>query len=323
MSPLLLSLLAMAAGIAGLVWSADRFVAGSAAIASNMGISKLVIGLTIVSLGTSAPEILVSLNAALEGAADLSVGNAVGSNIANIGLVLAITALISAIPIQKHLLQREVPILLFVTLLAGVFLFDGQLVLYEGLTLLFLLIPLLYIMFTATKAHPEEAEEEEIPEMNNGPAFFWFALGLVLLVISARVLVWGATETALYFGVSPLIIGLTIVALGTSLPELAASVASALKGHHDIAIGNIVGSNLFNILAVMSLPGIVGMEKLEDTVFLRDYLSMLGITVLLAAAIYVDYAIKGERKHGHLGKLIGATLLLGYIGYYVAIFFTR
>lgn len=307
---------AILVGILGLVWSADRFVAGSAAIAKNLGISNLIIGLTIVSLGTSAPEILVALTASLSGDGNLAVGNAIGSNIANIGLVLAITALLAPIPIQKHLLTQEVPVLIAVTALAGFFLMDSKLVLWEGLCLALLIVPLLSVMIYLKKQHPSEEEKEaEVPGFKTGPALLWFVIGLVVLVACAKLLVWGATEVALYLGVSELIIGLTIVAIGTSLPELAASVMSALKGHHDIALGNIVGSNIFNILAVMSVPGLVSTLELESVAFDRDYTVMAAITLLLCGALVIDYRFKGSRKHGHLGKVIGSVLLLCYIAY--------
>lgn len=302
-------------GIAGLVWSADRFVAGSAALAQSLGVSKIVIGLTIVSLGTSAPEILVSINAALAGNGELAIGNALGSNIANMGLVLGITALIAAIPIQNHLRREEVPVLLFVTLLAGIFLFDGTLRVWEGLILAGLIVPLLYLMYRVKGAHPGELEPEDIPDLGTVPALLWFVVGLVVLVASANILVRGAEDIALHFGVSPLIVGLTVVAVGTSLPELAASVASALKGHHDIALGNIIGSNIFNLLAVMSIPGIIGLASMEEAVFYRDYLVMAGITLLMCGVIAFS-------RRGYLGKLIGAVLLLSYIAYYLILFRT-
>ncbi|MGH1472408.1 MAG: calcium/sodium antiporter [Cellvibrionaceae bacterium] len=316
--------LAIGVGIAGLVWSADRFVAGSAAIAANVGVSKLIIGLTIVSLGTSAPEILVSINASLEGQGDLAIGNALGSNIANIGLVLAVTALIAAIPIRRHILTQEIPILMLITFIAGIFLYDGQLARWEGWSLLLLIPALIFLMFIYKKNHPNEIEDEEdIPNLTTTAASVWFIIGLAVLIISSKILVGGAQDIAAYFGVSPLIIGLTVVALGTSLPELAASIMSAIKGHHDIALGNIVGSNIFNILAVMSIPGIFGMPALGEEVFLRDYAVMAGITALLCTAIIVDYYLKRKNGMGHLGKLIGISLLLCYFGYYALLFTTQ
>lgn len=302
-------------GIIGLVWSADRFVAGSAALAHSLGVRKIVIGLTVVSLGTSAPEILVSINAALAGNGELAIGNAIGSNIANMGLVLAATALIAAIPVRAHVLREEVPALLFVTLLAGLLLVDGELQRWEGLLLIAMVPLLLYVTYRVKILHPGELETEEFPDMSRALASLWFFLGLLVLIASANMLVRGAEAIALHMGVSPLVVGLTVVAVGTSLPELAASVASALKGHHDIALGNVVGSNIFNLLAVMSIPGIVGISAMEPAVFHRDYLTMAAITLLLCGAIFVD-------RRRSLGKIIGVVLLLSYIGYYLLLFRT-
>lgn len=316
MTSIWLAWVAVFAGIAGLVWSADRFVAGSAAIAKNLGVSTLIIGLTIVSLGTSAPEILVSLTASLEDKGNMAIGNAIGSNIANIGLVLAITALLAPLPIQKHLLVQEIPILIGVTVLAGLFLRDNQLVFWEGLCLVLLIIPLLVSMIFIKRKYPSEEEEAvEIPEFGLGSAALWFCIGIVALAVSAKILVWGAVTVAMSFGVSELIIGLTVVAIGTSLPELAASAMSALRGQHDIALGNIIGSNIFNILAVMSIPGLVADLDVDRNALYRDYMVMLAITLFLSAVLIVDYWLKGQRRHGHLGRVIGTLLLLCYFAY--------
>lgn len=309
--------LAILAGFVGLIWSADRFVAGAAAFALNFGLAPIIIGLTVVSFGTSAPEILVSLNASLAGAGDIAVGNALGSNIANIGLVLAITALVARIPVKKHILIDELPILLFVTAVSGWFLFDAQLSPAEGWILLIMLIPLMTYLVWLKKRDitpSERSEEEDIQKMPTGIAIFWFALGLIILVISSKTLVWGAQTTAEHFGVSPLIIGLTVLAIGTSLPELAASVMSALKGHHDIALGNIIGSNIFNLLAVMSLPGIISPSLYSEAVFSRDYLVMAGITALLALFVGASFISRiGLNKH--IGRIAGSLLLLSYCAY--------
>lgn len=319
-------LVAILVGFAGLVWSADRFVGGSAAIARNLGVSRLVIGLTIVSLGTSAPEILVSISASLKGAGEMAVGNALGSNLANIGLVLAITGLIAQLPIQKHLLTQEVPILLFVTLLAGITLYDSKLSTTEGVFLAATVIPLILWMIISKRRHPSPEEEEtDIPDISNAAAIFWFIAGLGLLVASSEILVWGAQHTATHFGVSELIIGLTVIAIGTSLPELAASVVSAIKGHHDIALGNIIGSNIFNILAVMSVPGFLGPTPLAGEVFSRDFLAMAGITLLLCGAIIIDYFLRrpqdgSDHQGARLGRVIACCLLTAYVAYYLVLF---
>lgn len=310
-------------GLLGLLWGADRFVAGSASAAKNFGISPLVIGLTIVSIGTSAPEIIVAINAALKDAGDMAVGNAIGSNLANIGLVLGVTALICPIPTQSHLLKQEGPVLLFVTLLVGVFIFDGGLSRTEGIILACIIPPLLALTVYYKKRHPnpETVEEgEAIPIMSTTTAVLWFLVGLGALLISSEALVWGAKQFALFFGVSQLIIGLTVVAIGTSLPELAASVMSALRGHHDIALGNIFGSNLFNLLAVMSVPGIISPLALEKEVFYRDYMAMSLMTLMLIATIaFSIWRGKKEHRQAQLSKTIGLTLLVLYGLYYAVL----
>lgn len=315
---------AITLGFAGLIWSADRFVDGSAAIARRAGLSPLIIGLTIVSFGTSAPEILVSLNAALEGAGELAIGNALGSNLANVGLVLGITALIATLPIQKHILRDELPILLTVTAVAGYFIYDSKLEFWEGIVLLALIVPVIGYLIHSKKRSlsPEEiAAEQDLPNLPVKMAVIWFVIGLILLVISSKILVWGATNTAGFFGVSTLIIGLTVVAVGTSLPELAASVVSALKGHHDIALGNVIGSNIFNLLAVMSVPALIDTLDMERAVFVRDYLSMAGITLFLALSIAMTFWVRRAKPPG-IGKTVGILLLICYMAYYYFLFAT-
>jgi len=321
-----LAAIAILIGFVGLIWSADRFVAGAAAFALNFGVAPIVIGLTIVSLGTSAPEILVSLNATLVGSGEIAIGNALGSNIANIGLVLAITALVANIPVQKHILKDEMPVLLFVTAISGVFLFDGTLGAWEGWLLLLLLPPLMFYMVRAKQrdmsAEEQTQEQEEVVPMPMKLACFWFLLGLGILILSSKILVWGAQTTAEFFEVSPLIIGLTVLAIGTSLPELAASVASALKGHHDIALGNIIGSNIFNLLAVMSLPGIIAPLTIGAEVFQRDYLAVAGLTA--AVFVFAAFALMNSSnkssndssiRGAYIGKVCGGILLASYLAY--------
>lgn len=307
---------AIIAGLVLLIWSADRFVEGSVAIARGFGMSPLLIGLTIVAFGTSAPEMLVSATAALTDAPELAVGNALGSNIANIGLVLGITTLVAPIPLKRTVLFREFPILLAVTIIVFPLLLDNELSPIDGIIFLAMLGLSLFLMSRNNPADaPEFVEElEEIPAMSTGRAALWFAIGLGVLILSSRILVWGATEMALILGVSELIIGLTIVAIGTSLPELAASVASALKGHHDVALGNIVGSNLFNLLAVLAMPALLNPLRIESDVLYRDYGAMGGLTLLLAAFAY------GMQKKGKLARFEGGILLAGYIAYTVVLY---
>lgn len=314
MASLYLSISALVIGILGLVWGADKFVAGSASFARSIGISTLVVGLTVVSVGTSAPEIIVSINAALENSGELAIGNALGSNLANIGLVLGLTLLFAPIPIYKKLLKEETPILLLVTALAGICLYDGLLSRLEGLLMVLLVIPLLIIAVRYKKSHPETSETEEFISLSKGGAAVQFLLGLIVLLASAELTVWGAKSIATFIGISELIIGLTIVAIGTSLPELAASALSAIRGHHDIALGNIIGSNLFNILLVMGAAGAISPLTLDDAVFSRDYLAMAAMTVLFV--LLLAYNLFKNTNKAMLPKYVGLVLLFSYCLYY-------
>ncbi len=310
---MLYPILALLCGLVLLVWSADRFVIGAAATAKNFGMSPMLIGLTIVSFGTSAPEILVSIMASTSGAGELAIGNALGSNIANIALVLGITALIAPLPVKSGVLKKELPLLLAVTLLAGILLFDLRLSLVDSVILLTALVLCLYLFgrFQKNADTSDELnaeEDEEIPELKTSTAIFWLIAGLTVLAASSRMLVWGASEIAYSMGVSELVVGLTIVAIGTSLPELAASVASALKNHHDIAIGNVVGSNIFNLVAVMAVPGLIAPIGMDLIVLQRDYAVMLGLTLtLMAFALW--------QKPPSISRLEGALLAFAYAAY--------
>ncbi|OPX54991.1 calcium/sodium antiporter [Oceanospirillum multiglobuliferum] len=309
---MLYSVIALIIGLALLVWSADRFIGGAAATAKNMGMSPLLIGMTIVSIGTSAPEILVSTISAMSGNPGIAIGNALGSNIANIGLVLGITALIAPLPINMKLMKKEIPLLLGVTVLAGVLMFDGELTFLDSSILLACLVGTLFLLFKGDEGAAQS--DDEIPDLSQKQALFWLIVGLVLLIASSRILVWGAVNIAQYFGVSDLVIGLTIVAIGTSLPELAASVASALKNHHEIALGNVVGSNIFNLLAVLPVPGFFAATVLDAGVMERDYLVMAGITFLVAALIVI------MRKKAKLNRLEGGIFVAVYAAYMYALY---
>jgi len=311
MEALLYPILAIAAGFGILIWSADRFVVGAAGTARNLGMSPMLIGLTVVSMGTSAPEMLVSGIAAYTGAGGLAIGNALGSNIANLGLVLGATALIAPLPVKSGLMRKELPLLAAITLGAGLVLMDGYLGLLDALLLLAGLVISLYLFARFQRyANPNEIahEEEELPDIPLRSALFWVLIGLLLLAGSSRLLVWGASSVAAHMGVSDLIIGLTIVAIGTSLPELAASIMSALKKHHDIAIGNVVGSNIFNLLAVMPLPGLIAPLQFDSVVLWRDYAAMVLFTAALLAFSYLF-------SKGRVGRVEGALLLTGYSAY--------
>ena len=310
---MLLAFIAIIAGLVLLVWSSDKFVDGAVGLAEGLGMSKAMIGLTIVALGTSAPEIVVSIMSALAESPELAFGNAVGSNIANIGLVLGVTALIAALPVSPGLLKQDLPALLAVTAAAGFLCSDHMLSRQDGWAMMVMLLLLMYLMFRYKKEHKDEMisaeSEEDIPDLGMKESVFWFIVGTVILIGSSRLLVWGAIEVATALQVSEVVIGLTIVAIGTSLPELAASVASALRRHHDIALGNIVGSNILNLLAVLSAGAVIYPIEISEQNFLRDYGAMTAITLLLAAFIF------WPRKNRQLSKPEGAVLLIGYIGY--------
>lgn len=317
-SELLLSIIAVLGGFALLVWGADRFVLGAAAAARNLGVSPLIIGLTIVGFGTSAPEMLVSVMAAMQGNPALAVGNALGSNITNIALVLGSTALIAPLVVKSEILQREYPVMFAIMLVSLVLIMDGDLNRFDGLILILGLV-LMVIWMIRIGLHrehdPMEAEfEHEIPRISTSRALFWLLLGMVLLLGSSRTLVWGAINIALALGVTDLIIGLTIVAIGTSLPELAASVVSALRGEPDIAIGNVIGSNMFNLLAVLGLPGLIMPHALEPEVLSRDFPFMIGLSIAL---FLMAYGVKGN---GRINRAEGALLLFGYVAYMAVLY---
>ncbi|WP_439105718.1 calcium/sodium antiporter [Congregibacter sp.] len=323
---MLVPLLTILIAFAVLMWSADLFVAGAASIAGNLGMSPVIIGLTIVSLGTSAPEILVSVTAALAGSGGLAIGNAVGSNIANVGLVLGITILVAPIQVHPGCMRSELPTLLVVTAGTGLLLLDVELERTDAILMITALVFILAQMIRTQARDPEvseEAEDEQLPQLSAARAWGAFAVGLALLIGSSKLLVWGASAIAMQFGVPELVIGLTIVAVGTSLPELAATLASALRGHAEIAIGNIVGSNLFNLLAVMAMPGLLAPEQLPENFLLRDYGAMCIATVLMAAAAYHGLRhSRAEPGHSYLGRGVGTLLCLGYALYYYGLYST-
>ena len=310
---LLVPIIAVITGFALLVWGADRFVDGASATARNLGVSPLIIGLTIVGIGTSAPEILVSAMAAWQGNPALGIGNALGSNITNIGLVLGITALITPLVVKSETLRREYPLMFMIMLVSLILLLDGEMNRLDGVILIIgLVIMVMWMIHLSLRREHDPMEDEydkEIPRISTGKALFWLVLGLILLLGSSRLLVWGAVDIALAMGISDLIIGLTIVAIGTSLPELAASVMSALRNEPDIAIGNVIGSNMFNLLAVLGIPGIIHPTVLEPEILTRDYSYMIGLSIALFVMAY------GFRGQGRINRVEGLLLLIAYFAY--------
>ncbi|SDJ91296.1 calcium/sodium antiporter [Billgrantia gudaonensis] len=303
---MLVPLILVLAGLVGLLWSADRFVGAAAATACRAGVSTLLVGMTVVSIGTSAPEIAVSVMAAADGAPDLAVGNALGSNIANIGLVLGITALVVPVPVPFSMVRRELPLLLGATGLAGYALANGHLDRLDGALLVLLLIFSLWWLIRADT--PDSHPNESIPGMPLGQAVSWLVISLVIMLASSRALVWGASELARGLGISELVIGLTVVAIGTSLPELAACIVSALKRQHGLVIGNVIGSNLFNMLAVVPIPALLAPGASDPAAGGRDYPVMLALTLGLGALLL-------WQRRGRVGRLAGAVLLASYLIY--------
>ena len=314
---MVLYLAAIIAGFVILVWSADKFVEGAASTAKHLGMPSLLIGILIVGFGTSAPEMVVSAIAAMEGNPALALGNALGSNIVNIALILGVTAIVAPITVNSKIVKKEIPLLLLIVLASGYLLLDNSLTLGEGIVLIsgfFTLIAWSIVSAFRGRGDTLEAEmDSELieHEMTLKVGIIWLVIGLLLLIASSRLLVWGAVGVAHEFGVSDLIIGLTIVALGTSLPELAASVIAARKGEHDIAIGNVVGSNMFNILAVIGIATIIApMNGIPVEVLNRDWIVMLALTIALLVMAY------GFRsKEGKITRVEGTILIICYIAY--------
>ena len=299
-----------------LIWSADKFVDGTATTATNLGVSKLVIGLTAVSVGTSAPEILIAISAVLEGKYLLAIGNAIGSNIANIGMVLGCTALLVPLPFAASVLREEMPGLLMGTLLVAVLLFDLHVSVLDGILMLILLSYGLYRLARRIRKDPELRDDifeevDEIPKMSMGKSIFWMVAGLVLLLVAAEIVVRMAIRIAVTLEVPEYIIGLTVVAIGTSLPELAATATAAFKNHSEIAIGNVVGSNILNILAVLPVPAILAPGVISVAFYWRDVGMMFVMTTLLALFAY------SWRSQKVITRTEGLILLCAYIGYVV------
>ncbi len=300
-------------GFIGLIWGADKFVFGASAVATNLGVSPLMIGLTIVAFGTSAPEIFSSAASALAGKPELAIGNAIGSNLFNVGVALGVAAIIRPLKPPESLIHKELPALLLVTVVTGVLLLNLELGRFDSIVLIAITIYFGHRLFRkkVKSGTLPELDEENLAQLSVLQAVAYLVLGLALLVLSAEALVAASTSIAETLGVSAAIIGLTIVALGTSLPELAASVTCVLRGHHDLAIGNIVGSNILNLLAVLPFPGLFSPGPVESQLVARDYSAMLLLTVLLAYFCY-----RGVKKGLMIGRIGGVVFLSIYCGWF-------
>ncbi|MEZ9819774.1 calcium/sodium antiporter [Shewanella sp. 10N.286.45.A1] len=317
---MLFNIFLLVAGLGALVWSADKFVYGAAAFARNLGLPPMLIGLTIVAMGSSAPEMFVAATASMEGMTDTAIGNVLGSNIANITLILGITALLGAISVSSQTLRREIPLMLAATAIVGCFLHDGFLTRIEGVSLMVLFFALMgYLIWHALTNKNRDAlaidADNEIPaNVPTKKAIFWLVIGMVLLPLSADWMVQGAVGIAKAYHLSDLVIGLTIIAVGTSLPELAACIAGVLKKEDDLAIGNIVGSNLFNILAVLALPGIIAPGAVDAAASTRDFYMVLATSSALAILILLTGRAR-QLKPWH-----GVVLLITFVAYQALLF---
>ncbi|MFZ7215112.1 calcium/sodium antiporter [[Pasteurella] aerogenes] len=313
---MLYPLLAILVGLIILVWSADRFIDGAASFARHLGMSPLLIGIVIIGFGTSAPEMIVSALSALNNSPGIALGNAYGSNITNIALILGATALIKPVTVNSSILKQELPILSLVTLISAYLIYDAQISHLDALILL--VIFAIYMSWTIWQGRKNKQDpmsknvEEELAEhplMPMPKAIMWMIVGLVLLIASSQLLVWGAVKVASFLGVSNLIIGLTIVAVGTSLPELAASMMAARKGESELAVGNIIGSNLFNTLAVVGIAGSIAPIQVGNEIFSRD---MLVMAILTFSLFIFGYSVK---KQGTINRVKGLLLLASYVAY--------
>ncbi len=302
-------------GLLLLLWSSDRFVDGASYTAKFFGMPPLLIGMVIVGFGTSAPEMVVSTFASLQGNPGIALGNAYGSNIANIALILGITAIIGPIRVHSAVLRKELPILTFVTIISILLLIDLYLSFWNALSLLVLFAVLMtWAIVQGMKKDTDElgiqTEKEIVSAVSLKKSIWLLISGLAVLIVSSRVLVWGAVEIAQHFGVSDTIIGLTVVAVGTSLPELAASIIAAKKGEPDIAIGNVIGSNLFNTLVVVGIAGMINPFAVESSTVYRD-MTLMGI--LTVSLFVIGYGFRGRK--GRINRFEGLFLVFVYLIY--------
>lgn len=313
---MLLPAVAVLAGLVLLVWSAERFVDGASATSARLGVSPLLIGMLVIGFGTSAPELVVSALASSQGNPGLALGNAYGSNIANMGLILGLVALISPLTVHSGVVRRELPVLAGVTLLSALLLWGGLISRLEASLLLALLAAFIGVSIylgLRNGGDPLSRDTEDslaVHPMSLKGGILWTGIGLVLLVVSSRILVWGAVSIAEGFGVSDLVIGLTVVAVGTSLPELASSISALRRGEHDLVLGNVVGSNLFNTLGVVGLAAVIMPIETGSEVLLRDWSLMMAMTVMMAV-----FAMGWRGREGCINRAEGAALLAMFLGY--------
>ncbi len=312
---MLIAIAAALAGLSALAWSADRFVEGAAAVARYLGMAPLLVGMLVIGFGTSAPELVVSAFAASGGAPEIALGNALGSNVANIGLILGVTALLTPVLVNRGIVRKELPVLLGVTLLAGALMLDKELSRADAVVLVVVLVALIGWSIRQARSRANDALASDVEtevvshHLTRRAAWTWLVVGIALLVISSRILVWGAVGIAEQLGWSDLVIGLTVVAIGTSAPELASSIAAVRKGENDLALGNIIGSNLFNTLGVIGLAGMISPAAVSSDLITRDLPVVLGLTIAL-----VVFAI-WPLGRGRVTRIEGGLLVAAFAVY--------
>ncbi|MGJ0628331.1 calcium/sodium antiporter [Xenorhabdus bovienii] len=315
-----LSIALLITGLILLVYGSDRLVYGAAVFARSLKIPPYIVGLTIMGIGTSLPELMVSITAAQDGLPNMAIGNAIGSNITNLLLITGAASLIRPITVKSDILRRELPLMLLITAFVGYILADSYLSRLDGIVLLLTALFFIALMIKMTTvsqdddldSYTQERDAELPVEGNKGIALLWVVLGLIILPISTRMVIDNAAVVARIYGISELVIGLTILAVGTSLPELATSIAAAIKGENDMAMGNIIGSNVFNITLVLGIPGILSPSVISPQAFSRDF------WVMMAASVLFTIFCLG-RKH-RLNRLNGVLLLGCFIAYFVVLF---
>ncbi|MCG8379394.1 MAG: calcium/sodium antiporter [Proteobacteria bacterium] len=316
---MLIACLLVTIGLAILVYGADTFVDDASGTAHRLGLPTLIIGLTVVGFATSAPEIIVGSISAWQGKTSIAIGNALGSNITNIGLVLGLSILILPMTVASQTIKREFALMCLSIVLALLLMLDGYLNRIDALILLLALVVFISGVICIAKKSPvddplpAEFAQELKKTVSLGKSLTMLFAGLVLLLLGAELLVKGAVSIAEFFGLSDLIIGLTIIAIGTSLPELAASIASLIKKEADIAIGNIIGSNMFNMLAVLGIPVLINPDQFSQEVITRDFPVMIILTLLLGAMVFIS-------SKGKLVRAEGAILFIGFIAYQYILF---
>ena len=312
---MVVSVLVTLIGLVALAWSADRFVEGAAAVAAYLGMAPLLVGMLVIGFGTSAPELVVSAFAAAGGTPEIALGNALGSNVANIGLILGVTAIVTPVVVHRGILRKELPVLLAVTVLVGALMLDGELSRIDGGVLAVVLVGLIGWSIRESRLARGDALARDVQveglshALSRRAAWTWLTVGVVLLVISSRVLVWGAVGIAERLGWSDLVIGLTVVAIGTSAPELASSIAAARKGQNDLALGNVIGSNLFNTLGVIGLAGLISPAVVSPDLITRD----LPVVMLLTLTLVV-FAL-WPMGRGRITRIEGVALVVAFVTY--------